>query len=887
MKSIPSLLIAAVFATVTFAVWAYLNRPTREPPWPALIQGLTFSPFRAGEDPTHGLFPTDAEIDADLALLQGKVKAVRTYSVESTLAHIPDLAEKHNLNVMVGAWIDDHRDKNEQQLATAIELASTHINVGRVIVGNEVVLRGDLPIEELEGYLDRARDALEQPVSTAEPWHVWLAHPDLAQHVDFIAVHLLPYWEGASVDVAVDYSLALFRRLQKAFPGKPIVVAEIGWPSRGRTRESAVASEANEALFLRRFLDKAHKQQINYYVVESFDQPWKAYQEGAVGSYWGVYDVDRRPKFEFTAPIVRIPEWHILAAISVAVALVLLGILYLNSDALRNRGRSFLALVVYAAATLAVWVIYDFTQQYMTVSSVVSGVLLLLGMLGVLLVLLAEAHEWAEAHWVTYRRRLGAPILKDDKKFPKVSVHVPAYNEPPDMLIETLDALARMDYPDFEVLVIDNNTRDEAVWRPVEAHCATLGPRFRFFHVAPLAGFKAGALNYALERTVADAEIVAVIDSDYIVEPNWLRELTPGFQDQRIAIVQAPQDYRDADQSAFKAMCYAEYRGFFHIGMITRNERNAIIQHGTMTMVRRTQLDHCRWAEWNITEDAELGLRIFERGFDATYVPNSYGRGLMPDTFIDFKKQRFRWAYGAMQIIKAHARALFLEGGPLSPGQRYHFVAGWLPWVADGCNMLFNLAALAWSAAMVWAPTQIDPPLVMYSVLPLSLFTFKLAKLVHLYRVRVGANARQTVAAAIAGLALTHTIGMAAIKGLLTKSEPFFRTPKQGGRTGLWSALAAAREETLMMIGLLVSAWAVAHTTSSDHARGAAAGPDRLAWIIVLCIQAVPYASSLIVSLTSAFKLPASLLGTQYRPMSSPGRPAERKPGKPEADPVG
>src|SRR5262249_51191133 len=157
-----------------------------------------------------------------------------------------------------------------------------------------------------------------------------------------------------------------------------------------------------------------------------------------------------------------------------------LGILYLNSDALRNRGRSFLAVVVYAAATLAVWVIYDFTQQYMTVSSVVSGVLLLLGMLGVLLVLLAEAHEGGEAHWVAYRRRLGAPILTGEK-FPKVSVHVPAYNEPPDMLIETLDALARMDYPDFEVLVIDNNTKDEAVWRPVEAHCARLGPRFRFF----------------------------------------------------------------------------------------------------------------------------------------------------------------------------------------------------------------------------------------------------------------------------------------------------------------------------------------------------------------------------------------------------------------------
>jgi cellulose synthase/poly-beta-1,6-N-acetylglucosamine synthase-like glycosyltransferase len=515
-------------------------------------------------------------------------------------------------------------------------------------------------------------------------------------------------------------------------------------------------------------------------------------------------------------------------------------------------------------------VIYDFTQQYMTVSSVIAGVLLLLGMLGVMLVLLAEAHEWAEAHWVTYRRRLGAPLLSTGPRPPKVSIHVPAYNEPPAMLIETLDALARLDYPDFEVLLIDNNTRDEAVWRPVQAHCASLGARFRFFHVAPLAGFKAGALNYALERMAPDAEIIAVIDSDYVVQAGWLRELTPQFADQRIAIVQAPQDYRDADQSAFKAMCYAEYRGFFHIGMITRNERNAIIQHGTMTMVRRRQLAQCRWAEWCITEDAELGLRIFELGFDASYTPASYGRGLMPDTFIDFKKQRFRWAYGAMQIIKAHARALFMEGGPLSAGQRYHFVAGWLPWVADGVNLLFNLAALGWSAAMVWAPRQIDAPLVMYSVLPLSLFTFKLAKLVHLYRVRVGANLRQTLAAAIAGLALTHTIGTATVKGLVTRSEPFFRTPKHGRTSGVLHALAAAREETLMMIGLTLSAWAVAYTGISEKA-----GPDRLAWIIVLLVQSVPYASSLVVSLISAFRLPARLLGTSYRTVAAAAHRAE------------
>ncbi len=171
---------------------------------------------------------------------------------------------------------------------------------------------------------------------------------------------------------------------------------------------------------------------------------------------------------------------------------------------------------------------------------------------------------------------------------------MPAYNEPPDMLIETLDALARLDYPDFEVLVIDNNTRDErglASGRGALRASSARASASSTWRRSPAS--RPARSTSRSSAPLPDAEIVAVIDSDYVVDARWLRDLTPAFEDPRIAIVQAPQDYRDADQSAFKAMCYAEYRGFFHIGMITRNERNAIIQHGTMTMVRRAQLARC------------------------------------------------------------------------------------------------------------------------------------------------------------------------------------------------------------------------------------------------------------------------------------------------------
>ncbi len=871
MKLLSGILVAAVFAVMTFLLWGYMNRPDREPPWPPRIQGVAFSPYAANENPFGSKdIPPVQQIESDLKVLENKTYAVRTYSVLGSLGKIPELAAKHNISVALGVQLTRDKAENEQELRAGIALAHQHRNVVRVIVGNEAVLRGDMPVSELDGYLDRARAAVRQPVGYADTWATWLKNPEIAKHVDFIAVHLFPYWEGGDVESAVDFCFRELKAVQDAYPKKPVIIGEIGWPSEGRIRAAAVASVSNEALFLRRFLARAQKEGARYYIMEAFDQPWKARDEGAVGAYWGIYDVNRQPKFEFVAPIVRIPEWHMLAAISVALALLMLGVFYMHSGSLRTRGRTLLAIVVYAAATVTVWVIYDYTQQYLTPTTIVVGSLLILGMLGVVAVLFAEAHEWAEAHWAGAHTRLLEPARCGRASSRKVSVHVPAYNEPPDMLIDTLDALARLDYPDFEVIVIDNNTLDEAVWRPVEAHCRRLGERFRFFHVAPLAGFKAGALNYALARTAPQAEIIAVIDSDYRVEPNWLRDLAPAFDSTRIAIVQAPQDYRDERDNVFKAMCYAEYRGFFYIGMITRNERNAIIQHGTMTLVRRQVLSAVGgWAPWCITEDAELGLRVLEAGYEAVYLAHSYGRGLMPDTFIDYKRQRFRWAYGAMQILRHHAAALLRSShSALTAGQRYHFVAGWLPWIADGFNLLFNIAAIGWSIAMIVAPRKVDPPLMVFSVLPLSLFTFKLVKLVHLYTHRVGMNFRQTAAAAIAGLGLAHTIGLAVLKGLLTRNQPFFRTPKRTTPHRFSAALAAAREETLLMLALCFCALGI-RTIPKEMA-----SPDLTVWLVALLIQSIPYMAALLVSLLSAFPLPASLLGTRPGEVTEPAAPA-------------
>ncbi len=849
--------VALAFAVVTFITWALINRPTEVVPWPEEIGGFAFSPFQRGQDAIFNIMPTTEEIRSDVALLAPKARALRTYSSLGTLAEIPAIAREYGMDVTLGIWLGTDTLVNQQEIEAGIALANRHSNITHVMVGNETFLRGEFSVSDLAVLLDRVRANVTQPVSTAEPWHVWVRYPELAEHVDFISVHMLPYWEGISADSSVDYIVTRMNELKALFPDKPIMIGEVGWPSDGRTREAAVASEANEALFLRRFLHRAQEEKYDYFLMEAFDQPWKAQNEGGVGAYWGVYDVDRNPKFSFAEPIVRVPDWHVLAVISILTSVIMLGLFCFNSKTLKTKGYGLMALVASGTATVLVWIIYDYSQQYLTLTSMIVGVLLVIGMLGVVTILLTEAHEWAEAHWYTFRRRQMKPGRRSSDYVPKVSIHVPAYNEPADMMIETLNALAALDYPDFEVLVIDNNTRDEAVWRPVERHCAQLGARFRFFHVAPLSGFKAGALNFALRHTHPDAQIIAAIDSDYQVEPNWLSDLVGAFENPRMAIVQSPQDYRDQDDNAFKSMCFAEYRGFFEIGMVTRNERNAIIQHGTMTLVRRRALEEVGgWGEWCITEDAELGLRIFEAGYEAMYLSYSYGRGLMPDTFIDYKKQRFRWAYGAMQILRKHTAELFsTKASSLTNGQRYHFLAGWLPWIADGFNLVFNIAAIAWSLAMIVSPTQIDAPLVMFSVLPLSLFVFKLSKMVYLYRSRVKANLRQTAAAAIAGLALSHTVGLATLKGLFTDDMPFIRTPKMVKPSALREALLAVREEGLMLMSLLA---VVLMLTLLPREFGS---PDLRIWSVVLMIQAIPYAAAVLVSFVSAFRWPAHLLG--------------------------
>jgi cellulose synthase/poly-beta-1,6-N-acetylglucosamine synthase-like glycosyltransferase len=368
---------------------------------------------------------------------------------------------------------------------------------------------------------------------------------------------------------------------------------------------------------------------------------------------------------------------------------------------------------------------------------------------------------------------------------PKVSLHVPAYNEPPELVIQTLDALAALDYPNYEVIVIDDNTRDPQVWRPVEEHCRRLG--FRFFHLDNWPGYKSGALNYALSHIATDTEIVGVVDADYIVERNYLRDLVGFFVDRNVAFVQTPQDYRDVDAGGYQSALYRSYQYFFKLSMASRNERNGIIFTGTMGLIRRSALERVGgWDEWCITEDAEVALKMLNLGYESVFIDRSYGRGLMPLDFEGLRRQRFRWAFGGMQVLRLHWKKLlpgsrlWNPSGRLTFAQKFDYWSGALQWLNDPLTFLFTGILLLCAVGYTLGQPLLLQPIAASAVfMPFLFITFGILKMLWALRLRLECSLADAHRAFLVLLSLTWVVTMACALGLTRRQGRFLRTPKQ------------------------------------------------------------------------------------------------------------
>ncbi|HMF24682.1 MAG TPA: glycosyltransferase [Pseudolabrys sp.] len=794
--------VVALVACVHAGLWALMRDDARAPKFDGQLASISYAPFEGSAHPDSGGIARTAQIRADLKLLAPLTRAIRTYSSTGGVELVPGIASEFGLRVTAGAWIDKNQDRNEREIHSAIDLAKRHSNVNGIIVGNETIFRGEQKVGDLIQMIQRVKRSTNVPVTTGEIWHVWIEHPELVSAVDYIAAHILPYWEGFSETQAVDQAVLIYDKLRQAYPGKRIVIAEFGWPSAGYNMHNANPGRIEQAIVLRDFVSRADAYGIDYNLVEAIDQPWKIF-EGGVGPYWGVFDAARQPKFAWTGSITDPDHWR-LATIAILVSVLLsLPLLAMNGVTLVQAG-----MLAGAANVVGAWFAAVF--GYWNGHYFVPGAAFALG-LGMLLLIpliviaLARIEEIAAIAFGRKPMRLVASPAVAPEAAPKVSIHIPAYCEPPEMLKQTLDAVARLDYPNYECVLVINNTPDPAMWLPVEEHCRALGDRFKFVRADELAGFKAGALRLAIVHTAADAEVIGIIDADYVVHKDWLRDLMPLFRDPRVGLVQAPQDHRDGERSLIHYAMNGEYAGFFDIGMIQRNEFNAIIAHGTMCLVRRTAIEAAGgWSSDTICEDTDLGLTLLELGWQAHYTNRRYGHGLLPDSFDAYKKQRHRWAYGGFQILKKHWRRFLPGASLLTRDQKREFALGWLNWLgAESLGVVVAILNIVWVPVVAFLDIAV-PDRILTAPIIVS-FVVSIVHFATLYQLRLRPSMGQMLGSVMAAMSVQWTVARAVGFGVIKDHLPFVRTAKGGQQRSsdfhaFWEAILAG----LLLLGAVV-----------------------------------------------------------------------------------
>jgi glucan 1,3-beta-glucosidase len=336
---IPALGFFALTALAVAAVWWWLGTPVEFAPASVAtgdkLYCVSYAPFRGAQNPlVEGTRVEPWQIEEDIAFLAKYTGCVRTYSVDDGAESVLESARRHGVKVMHGVWVSGDREKTHRQVATSIALAKAYPDViTAIIVGNEVLLRGEMSAADLISIIREIKTQVSVPVTYADVWEFWLRYPDVLNAVDFITIHILPYWEDFPIPAvnAAAHVAAIHGMVAAAMPGKDILIGEFGWPSRGRMREAARPSPSNQARAVIETLALAQREKFRVNIIEAFDQPWKRGLEGAVGGYWGIFDrTTDGPKFSLNGgPVSDHPYWRaemlvgiVLAALTFAGAFV-------------------------------------------------------------------------------------------------------------------------------------------------------------------------------------------------------------------------------------------------------------------------------------------------------------------------------------------------------------------------------------------------------------------------------------------------------------------------------------------------------------------------------------------------------------------------------------
>ena len=463
-------LLAACIASVAF--WSSLDQPLAAPDWKGEIRGLAYSPSGLYSEFDKDNKVTDELIRRDLAQLSKMTKRVRTYTVDFNYDRIPYIAREFGMKVSLGIWLSGDKVLNEREIARAIKtIAANPGTIDRVFVGNEAVgVRAELTGREVSDYIKRVKAAINNPavqVGTAEVWPTWLTEPELADGADFVGIHLLPYWEGVSYEESMEYITSSFDQIARLYPDKKIVIGEAGWPSDGRVKQGSVPSPAVRGGFPAQVLRRSPKRRTTTTTSwRPTTSPGRARPaRKARSARSGACSTPRATRSSTSAVrFRRSAEWKIFAAIAAGLTFLIGLAVMLAVPALSVRGYFLLAGTIGLVVSGGLFIVEASSLRYIDMGTIGGMMLIVPAALFTAALLLTETAEWTLSLW---RKKRKPGIAGKLAHFPRVSIHVPTHNEPPLMVMQTLNSLARLDYPNFEVIVLDNNTSDESLWRPV------------------------------------------------------------------------------------------------------------------------------------------------------------------------------------------------------------------------------------------------------------------------------------------------------------------------------------------------------------------------------------------------------------------------------------
>jgi cellulose synthase/poly-beta-1,6-N-acetylglucosamine synthase-like glycosyltransferase len=542
---------------------------------------------------------------------------------------------------------------------------------------------------------------------------------------------------------------------------------------------------------------------------------------------------------------------------------------------LNQRRWSWIGAQLFSAVALAsvTYLIYAALQTYgrgLSAGVMAASTVLLAVELAALFLSVSYAFEILD---VLSRR--DAPLVRPKETVhPWVALQVATYNEPVEIVRPTLEALARLDYPNYLVQVVDNNTTDPDLWQPLKNLCDQLGPRFHFIHLEPWPGFKAGACNEATRRLPPEVEVIGIIDADYLVQPDFLNRMVGHFQDPSVAFVQSSQNYRDWQDSGYLRGLFYSFRYFFAVTMPSRAHRNAIIFCGTMGLIRRSALVEIGgWSETCVTEDAEASLRMLGRGYRGVYDAAAYGAGMMPLDFDGLKKQRFRWAIGGVQILRMWWRELLPFGThrlKLTRAQRMHYLLGGLQWFGEPLTALFTflllMTALVTSLHHRLPVRQLTGAVL---VVPLAFAATGLVRALWAMRATTRCSVRDALQALRIWFALSWVVTLACVRGLVSNRISFLRTPKKKDEAAILQALRASRTEAVLTIAAV--AGAAAMVLRSFSLATAVLG-------ILLLFEAYVYGSAPVASVTAErVRMTPERLAWARSPQNTGDRPPGRR----------